>query len=80
MIMTGNTGAAGLAALALCESMLLSLVDNKVIDTAEAKGILEDAAAVHRQASTLGPDSQDHETAAALIERILINGDAVRRP
>lgn len=71
-------GVAGLAALAICESMLLSLTENKLIDDAEARAILTDAAAAHRNAISLGPDGQDHEAAAILIERILQGGNSVR--
>ena len=48
--MISSSGTAGHAALAICESMLLSLTESKVISKAEAKGILEDAAAAHRNA------------------------------
>jgi hypothetical protein len=76
--MDGDSGAAGLAALAICESMLLSLTENKLIDDAEARAILKDAATAHRNAIPLGPDGQDHEAAAVLIERILKGGNSVR--
>jgi hypothetical protein len=76
--MDGDSGAAGLAALAICESMLLSLTENKLIDDAEARAILEDAAAAHRNAIPLGPGSEDHAAAALLIERILKGGNSVR--
>ena len=46
--MSGQPGAHGLAALSLCEALLLSLTENRIIDEAEAKGILTDAVAAHR--------------------------------
>jgi hypothetical protein len=72
---------AGLAALAICESILLSLTENNVIDDAEARAILEDAAAAHRNAMSLTADGdgKDHEAAAVLIERLLQGGNSVRR-
>jgi hypothetical protein len=72
---------AGLAALAICESILLSLTENNVIDGAEAKAILEDAAAAHRNAVSLsaGGARHDHAAAAALIESIMRDGNSVRR-
>jgi hypothetical protein len=76
--MSSGSGA-GLAALAICESMLLSLTENKIIDDAEAKAILKDAAAAHRNAASLVTDARDHEDAAALIELIRDGGNAVRR-
>jgi hypothetical protein len=70
--MSSVSGAAGHAALAICESMLLSLTDNKIIDAAEAKAILADAAAAHRHSIPLVVDggAAAHEEAASLIEVI----------
>ena len=51
--MSSVSGAAGHAALAICESMLLSLTENKIIDGAEARAILADAAAAHRNSIPL---------------------------
>jgi hypothetical protein len=78
--MSENSGAAGHAALAICESMLLSLTENKVIDAAEAKAILQDAAAAHRNAIPLLADGAGaaHDQAATLIEAILERGNSVR--
>lgn len=76
--MSEFSGAAGHAALAICESMLLSLTENKVIDAAEAKAILQDAAAAHRNAIPLLADGAAHDQAATLIEAILERGNSVR--
>ena len=79
-MMPDDNGAAGLAALAICESTLLSLTDNGVIDEAEAKAILTDAATAHRSAESLTDGGGGlHAAAAALIEGILRDGNAVRR-
>ena len=51
--MDRNAGAAGLAALAICESLLLSLTENKVLGAGEARAVLEDAAAANRNAVPL---------------------------
>lgn len=76
--MSDISGAAGHAALAICESMLLSLTENQVIDTAEATAILADAAAAHRQAISLGTDDTAHDEAATMIEAILKRRNSVR--
>ena len=70
--MSSVSGAAGHAALAICESMLVSLTENKIIDGAEAKAILADAAAAHRHSIPLVVDggAAAHEEAASLIEVI----------
>jgi hypothetical protein len=78
--MSSVSGAAGHAALAICESMLLSLTENKIIDRAEARAILADAAAAHRHSIPLVTDGGGaaHEEAASLIETILKGGNSVR--
>jgi hypothetical protein len=73
------SGAAGLAALAICESLLLSLVDNDIITPAEGQALLQDAAAAHRQAALQARNAQRHEDAALLIEHLLDGRNAVRR-
>ena len=78
--MSGGSEAAGVAALSVCESLLLSLTDNGIIDAAEARAILLDAAAAHRGAVPLADgDASVHEEVAALLEAIIQNGNAVRR-
>jgi hypothetical protein len=76
--MTTVSGAAGNAALAICESMLLSLTESKIIGSAEAKAILQDAATAHRNAISLVADGAAHDEAATLIETILRGGNSVR--
>ena len=76
--MSTVSGAAGHAALAICESMLLSLTENNVIDETEARAILEDAAAAHRNSIPLVIDGAAHEEAASLIETLLKGGNSVR--
>ena len=76
--MSDVSGAAGHAALAICESMLLSLTENKVIDDAEARAILVDAAAAHRNSIPLVTNGAAHDEAATLIETILKGGNSVR--
>jgi hypothetical protein len=78
--MSSVSGAAGHAALAICESMLLSLTENKVIDETEARAILADAAAAHRNSISLLTDGTAHDAAAALIEALLKGGNSVRHP
>jgi hypothetical protein len=38
----------GLAALSICESLLLALEESKVLSHRNARGVLEDPAAAHR--------------------------------
>ena len=72
-----NELAPGLAALAICESLLTSLQDLKIIDEKEIIGILQDASAAHQQVSATDM-SQMHREAAALIDRIRAGKNSVR--
>jgi hypothetical protein len=77
--MRPGSEAAGLAALSICESLLLSLTENKIIDAAEAKAILEDAATAHREAALLMDGAgSPHAEAAALLQSIIDHGNSVR--
>ncbi len=71
---------AGLAALAICESLLLALNDRKVLPESEIIGILADAAAAHSNASA-GPEKvATHKAVATMIQNIIDSGNSVRRP
>ena len=74
--MSSVSGAAGHAALAICKSMLLSLTENKIIDDAEARAVLADAASAHRHSILLVTDggAAAHEEVASLIEGLLKGG------
>jgi hypothetical protein len=76
--MTVPQDAAGAAALAICESLLLALNDRKILPESEIVGILEDAAAAHEN---LPPSELDalHAAVVALINGILAGGNSVRR-
>ena len=78
--MSGRPEAHGLAALSICESILLSLTDTGIIDEVEAKAILTDAATAHREAAPLADGAGgEHRETAALIEAIRDGGNSVRR-
>lgn len=76
--MTVPNDIAGLAALAICESLLLALNDHNILPEKEIVGILKDAADAHEFAR---PDDQAalHAAVAKLINGILAGGNSVRR-
>lgn len=45
----GDDRAPALAALSICEALLVALVELKILPGTEAMGVLEDAAAAHRE-------------------------------
>lgn len=71
--------AAGSAALAICESLLLALTELKVLADHDARGVLEDAAAAHRGAESTAHDAAVHNEAAHMIEHILSIHNALPR-
>ena len=74
-----NADVAGVAALAICESLLLALNDRKVLPEVEIMGILIDAAAAHSNAPPNDGQTDLHDAVAALIQRIIDGGNSVRR-
>jgi hypothetical protein len=69
--------AAGLAALSICESLLLALSDLNVLARKDLVGVLDDAAAAHIGAGVGDREIAVHREAAAIIERILAGRNAL---
>jgi hypothetical protein len=61
----------GLAALSICESLLLALSDLKVLNDEDIRGILEDVAAAHRNATGTPQELEEHRAVVTIIDRIL---------
>lgn len=78
--MPDQTNHSGMAALSICEALLLAMNDRKLLPEREIIGILRDAAATHENA--VGPDAEreTHQAVAGLINRIIAGGNSVRRP
>lgn len=77
--MTVTSDAAGHAALAICESLLLALNDRNILPEREIVGILKDAAAAHENAPSDDSLAELHLAVARLINRIIAGGNSVRR-
>ena len=77
--MTATSDAAGHAALAICESLLLALNDRNILPEREIVGILRDAACAHEQAPSGDGLEEMHIAVADLINRIIAGGNSVRR-
>lgn len=69
----------GIAALTICESLLLALNDRNVLPEREIVGILRDAAATHANMPPGDGAEATHTAVAALINRIIDGGNSVRR-
>ncbi|EEW24525.1 hypothetical protein [Rhodobacter ferrooxidans] len=69
----------GIAALAICESLLLALNDRNVLPEREIIGILKDAAAAHMDLPPKEGKAEQHAAVASLINKIIDGGNSVRR-
>ncbi|MPL92837.1 hypothetical protein SDC9_38959 [bioreactor metagenome] len=78
--MSTPNDAAGLAALSICESLLLAMNDHGLLPENEIVGVLRDAAATHENTIDTEPDTEIHRAVAALINQIIAGGNSVRRP
>ncbi|GAB2187949.1 hypothetical protein [Roseibium sp. LAB1] len=70
----------GMAALSICEALLLALNDHKVLPENEIVGVLRDAAATHENVPAPETEIETHRAVAELINRIISGGNSVRRP
>lgn len=79
--MSDHATHSGIAALSICEALLLALNDAKVLPEREIVGILQDAAASHENAKgATDAETEMHIAVARLINRIIAGGNSVRRP
>ena len=70
---------AGMAALSICEALLLTLQDRKLLPEREIIGILRDAAETHENAGGSEQTRRLHAATAALINEIVGGGNLSRR-
>ncbi len=77
--MTKSPDIAGLAALALCESILLALNDRDVMPESTIVGVLNSAAKTLEEAPRREGQSASHAAAAVLIHKIIDGHNSVRR-
>ena len=74
--MTAEDGAAGMAALSICESLVIAMVEKGLLTAEEARGVLEDAAAAHLRQETAGLAEGYQQSAVRAIERLVLQVDA----
>ncbi|MFT6659034.1 hypothetical protein [Maritalea sp.] len=71
----------GIAALSICEALLLALNDAKILPEDEIIGVLKDSSASHEGAiEDGGVNNEMHLAVAKLINQIIAGGNSVRRP
>lgn len=77
--MSEHSTEAGMAALTICEALLLALNDAKVLPEREILGILEDASATHENAGGSDAEVIRHKAVALLINGIISGGNSAGR-
>lgn len=75
-----NAAACGIAALSICESLILAMGDLKIMHEDDAVGVITDAATAHRNVGGSAENIALHAAAATILERILAGGNSIRRP
>ena len=78
--MLRRTDYSGMAALSICEALLLAMNDHGLLPEREVVGVLRDAAAAHENATHPEADVEAHRAVADLIIAIIAGGNSVRRP
>ncbi len=69
----------GMAALSICEALLLAMNDHNLLPEHEILGVLRDAAATHENDDGHDGEKDMHEGVAKLINKIISGGNSVRR-
>jgi len=77
--MPHETDASGLAALSICEALLLAMHDRKLLPEHEIVGVLRDAAATHEHAGGSEAEIELHQSVANVINAIIASGGLVPR-
>jgi hypothetical protein len=76
---TNFNHAEGLAALGICESLLIALTDLQIISEKDARDVLTDVAAAHNEASAVSQTPEKHQAVIDIVERILAGKNGMRQ-
>ncbi|MCW3784592.1 hypothetical protein [Defluviimonas salinarum] len=74
-----QTDYSGIAALSICEALLLAISDHKLLPEREIAGVLRDAAATHENAVGTAIEMETHRVVAGLIHRIATGNSVLRQ-
>ena len=69
--------AEGMAALGICESLILALTDLNVITDEAVCGLLKDVATTHEEAALTSRSPERHRAVVEIVQRIL-DGNGTR--
>ena len=71
--------AAGMAALGICESLLLALTDLDIMSEVAVRDVLTDVATAHHEAATASQTPKRHQAVIEIVQRILAGKNGLRR-
>ncbi|MEM7530375.1 MAG: hypothetical protein AAF416_22500 [Pseudomonadota bacterium] len=77
--MTAPTEHRGMAALSICEALLLAIIDRGLLSEHEVLGAMHDAATAHENAVGTDAEMDAHRAAARIIERMIEDSTWGRR-
>lgn len=77
--MSNASETAGLAALSICEALLLAMSESGLLSGQEIVGVLRDASATHENAFGDERELARHRAVAGLINAISIDGSLSRQ-
>ena len=75
-----SADAEGLAALGICESLVLALTDRKIISDQDARDLLGDVAVTHTNAAAASSTPEVHQAVVEIISRILAGKNGTPLP
>ncbi len=70
--MSDHNDVSGMAALTICEALLLAMNDHQLLPERETIGVLRDAAMTHEKAAAEDADNTTHRSVAELINQIIV--------
>ena len=70
--------AEGMAALGICELLLLALTDLNVISEEDVRGLLTDVATTHNEAAAGSQTPEQHQAVVEIVQRILAGKNGLR--
>ena len=68
----------GMAALGICESLLIALTDLKIIGEKDARDLLADVATTHNEAAAVSQTPEKHQAVVEIVQRILAGKNGLR--
>ncbi|RPH47073.1 MAG: hypothetical protein EHM84_08580 [Lysobacterales bacterium] len=70
--------AEGMAALGICESLLLALTDLKILSERDARDLLTDVVSTHNEAAAASQTPEKHQAVVGIAQRILAGKNGMR--